>query len=98
MRRTITSICLLLACQPAAAPSVGAERAADATAVRERPTASKSVARSYDFDVPDVRDPDLSVATAALRAMFQGHRITVDTALIEKECQLDADGASIDDL
>ena len=50
-------------------------------------------------DVPEVRDTGDGRATAALRAVLQAYGIAFDAAaILERECKVDDDGASIDDL
>jgi hypothetical protein len=49
-------------------------------------------------DVPEVKDGDAGRATAALRAVFEAYGIPYDAAALARECNVDDDGASIDDL
>jgi Peptidase C39 family len=58
-------------------------------------------ARSLDAaeaDVPEIKDTGLGRATAALRAILEARGIPFDAASIERECKVDDDGASIDDI
>jgi predicted double-glycine peptidase len=50
------------------------------------------------LDVPEVRDADEGRATAALRAVLRAYGISFDDAAILRECKVDDEGASIDDL
>ena len=49
-------------------------------------------------ELPEVRDSGNGRATAALRAALQAYGIPFDAATLERECKVDDDGASIDDL
>jgi predicted double-glycine peptidase len=72
-----------------AAPSAGTPgQAAPALPGAELPVA----------DVPEVRDTGTGRATAALRAVLQAYGIAFDAATLERECKVDDDGASVDDL
>jgi hypothetical protein len=50
------------------------------------------------LDVPEVRDTEEGRATAALRAVLRAYGIAFDDAAILRECKVDDEGASIDDL
>jgi hypothetical protein len=55
-------------------------------------------ASAPEGDVPEIRDTGTGRATAALRAVLQAYGIAFEATAIEKECKVDEDGASIDDL
>jgi hypothetical protein len=60
--------------------------------------ASDAPALPLPADVPEVKDTGGGRATAALRAVLQAYGVAFDAAAIERECNVDEDGASIDDL
>jgi hypothetical protein len=68
----------------------------------DAPSASVPVpspgAPSPGADVPEIRDTGSGRATAALRAVLQAYGVPFDAAAIERECKVDDDGASIDDI
>ncbi len=78
------------ASSPDAAPSPSAEAPAD--------TSAPAGSASPDADVPEIRDTGAGRATAALRAVLQAYGIAFDAPTLERECKVDDDGASIDDL
>ena len=61
-------------------------------------TAASANGAPVAADVPEVRDTGRGRATAALRAVLQAYGIAFDAEKIERECQVDEDGASLDDL
>lgn len=71
-----------------AAPSARAPEAAP----------SASAAAPPADEVPEVKDSGTGRATAALRAALLMHGLPFDAAALEKECDVDEEGASIDDL
>jgi predicted double-glycine peptidase len=71
-----------------AAPSASAPEAAP----------SGSAAAPPADDVPEVKDSGTGRATAALRAALTMVGLPFDAAALEKECDVDEEGASIDDL
>jgi hypothetical protein len=73
-----------------AAPSVGVEAPAAASA--------SGVARASEADVPEIVDTGRGRATAALRAVLKAYGIAFEAATIERECKVDDDGASLDDI
>lgn len=89
----------------AAASIVGCGRCGGTTASTSAdPSASASAdpapsaAAAPGIDIPEIRDTGTGRATAALRAVLQAHGIAFDAATLERECKVDEDGASIDDL
>jgi hypothetical protein len=69
-----------------ASPSASAPPAAAASAVQVPP------------EFPEVKDTGRGRATAALRSILGVHGIAFDAATLERECKVDDDGASIDDI
>jgi hypothetical protein len=72
------------------APAAGASAAPSASA--------SATAAAAEPELPEVKDSGSGRATAALRAALQAYGIPFDAAKLEKECEVDEDGASIDDL
>jgi hypothetical protein len=100
------ALAALLGCQRCGASSLSPS-SADAAASDGSPPAAPEAAADGGahegppgaaLDVPEIRDPGTGRATAALRAVLQAYGIAFDAAAIEKECKVDDDGASIDDL
>jgi len=58
------------------------------------PSASAQVAAEF----PEIRDTGRGRATAALRAALGAYGVAYDAATLERECKVDDEGASIDDL
>jgi hypothetical protein len=77
-----------------AAPASASASAAPAAA----PAGDPAGAALPVEDVPEIRDTGRGRATAALRAVLQAYGIAFDAATIERECKVDDEGASIDDL
>jgi len=76
--------------QPSASPSASASASA--------PAPSASAAAPDLPELPEVKDTGTGRATAALRAALAAYGIPFDAAELEKACEVDEDGASIDDL
>ncbi len=79
----------------AGATSSGAAPVASAEAPA---AASSAAAPAPETDVPEIRDTGPGRATAALRAVLTAEGIAFDAATLARECKVDDDGASIDDL
>jgi predicted double-glycine peptidase len=82
-------------------PAAGTSGTAPAAAgeASGAPTANAAAAAALPVaDVPEVRDTGDGRATAALRAVLQAYGIGFDADRLLKECNVDDEGASIDDL
>jgi predicted double-glycine peptidase len=81
---------------PASTSAAPSASAPSATAPEAAP--SGSAAAPPAADVPEVKDTGPGRATAALRAALTLYELPFDAAALEKECDVDEEGASIDDL
>ena len=99
----------LMGCQKCSSSSSSSATTADpsasaavASAAPSAPSASAAPAADAgpsDLpELPEIRDTGNGRATAALRAVLQAYGIPFDAATLERECKVDDDGASIDDL
>jgi hypothetical protein len=79
-------------CGGGADPSPGASASA-ASSAEPAPTAAGDAP-----EVPEIKDTGPGRATAALRAALKAYGIAFDEAAIARDCKVDDDGASIDDL
>src|SRR5262245_23814953 len=61
-------------------------------------SAAPSPSAQVTQEFPEIRDTGRGRATAALRAALGAYGIAYDAAAIERECKVDDEGASIDDL
>jgi hypothetical protein len=75
-------------------PAGGASSASPGSSGEAAPGASAAAGD----DVPEIRDTGRGLATAGLRALLTAHGIAFDAAALERECKVDDEGASIDDL
>src|SRR5689334_8644108 len=75
-----------------------ASTSGEAQATASADPAASAAPAGTSPEVPEVRDTGTGRATAALRAVLQAHGIAFDAAALERECKVDDDGASIDDL
>ncbi len=97
----LAALTLMLGCQRCSGghPEGAVTSAAPSASVpSEAPSADASSPAAAEADVPEVRDTGSGRATAALRAVLKAYGIAFDAATIERECKVDDDGASIDDL
>lgn len=62
------------------------------------PSSSASASAAAAPDLPEIKDTGPGRATAALRAALTAYGIPFDAATLERECEVDEDGASIDTL
>jgi hypothetical protein len=80
---------------PAADASVADAASGATTADDAGPSAVQALPTA---DVPEIKDTGSGRATAALRAALTAYGVTFDAATIERDCNVDDDGASLDDL
>lgn len=89
----------ITACSRCGSTPADSSTGAPAASASEVPSASPSAsAAASEPDLPEVKDSGPGRATAALRAALTAYGIPFDAATLEKECEVDEDGASIDDL
>ena len=93
----------VISCQRCGAGSEGAPASssvpsASAPTAAMTTSASASAAAPAGPELPEVRDEGQGRATAALRAALTAHGITFDAETLARECKVDEDGASVDDL
>jgi ATP-binding cassette subfamily B protein len=84
-----------------AASTTGAAPEASAEVASATATATASAAPAAGAPLPElveVRDTGNGRATAALRAALSAYGLPFDPATLERDCKVDDDGASIDDL
>lgn len=79
-------------------PSPAASASASASASAPLPAASAAAPVPELPELPEVKDTGTGRATAALRAALMAYGIPFDAAELERACDVDEDGASIDDL
>jgi hypothetical protein len=100
----LAGLCSLLGCQRCGGAASGSSGTAPATSSVETPASAAPSAGATPesslpvADVPEVRDEGDGRATAALRAVLLAYGIPFDADALLKECNVDDDGASIDDL
>ncbi|APR78739.1 Lipid A export ATP-binding/permease protein MsbA [Minicystis rosea] len=76
----------------------GSAPSASSTGAASSDVPAASATAAAEADPPEVRDTGRGSATAALRSVLTAHGIAFDAAALERECKVDDDGASIDDL
>ena len=84
-----------------AAPSASAEGpagSASPVASASAPPAGSTGPFTPPLDVPQILDLGSGRATAALRAALQAYGLPFDPATLERDCKVDEEGASLDDL
>ncbi|MFT3770662.1 MAG: cysteine peptidase family C39 domain-containing protein [Minicystis sp.] len=92
-------VALTAAASVASCARCGSSAASSTGAAADAPAASGSAAAPpIDPDLPEIKDTGRGRATAALRALLTANGIAFDAATLERECKVDDDGASIDDL
>lgn len=95
----ITSVASCARCGSAPEGASTGAASASAAAIPPPPTAPPAAAAAANLpDLPEIKDTGPGRATAALRAALTAYGIAFDAATLERECQVDDDGASIDDL
>jgi Peptidase C39 family len=98
----LAALASLLGCQRCggAAPSASIDGSAPLEAAPEGSASAATMGAlpAPAVDVPEVRDTGPGRATAALRAVLQAYGIAFDAAVLERDCKVDDEGASIDDV
>jgi hypothetical protein len=72
--------------------------ASDAGSSSDAPSATLDASAPEAADVPEILDTGRGSPTAALRAVLKAYGVAFDAAAIERECKVDDDGASLDDI
>ena len=94
----LAALAALLGCQRCSGGSGTGSGSPSAPPSASAPVEAPSPGAEAEGDVPEVRDTGSGRATAALRAVLTAYGIPFDAASIERECKVDDDGASIDDI
>jgi hypothetical protein len=104
----LAGLCSILGCQRCGggaatgssgdAPATRAPDGGEPAASAAPPAAAAAETSLPVADVPEVRDEGDGRATAALRAVLGAYGVAFDADALLKECNVDDDGASIDDL
>lgn len=98
-RSVLAGWLLLAAASVVSCQRCSSEPGAPATPSAGSDSATAAPAPSAEApELPEVKDAGPGRATAALRAAFAAYGIAFDPQVITRECKVDEDGASIDDM